>query len=123
MSPENKAADFGTSLPFNQAAPFVYNMADAVSPASIVCAGNRIASKQHIAHRSLDSDMGSDHSNISGLFYPKPVKGYRSMRLFCLSSIILSPPNGNVKMSPHERKDIRVESEGTATSERDFRLP
>ena len=25
-------------------------------------------------------------------------------------------------MSPHERKDIRVESEGTATSERDFQL-
>jgi len=38
----------------------------------------------------------------------------------CLSSIILSPPNGNVKMSPHERKDIRVESEGAATSERNF---
>ena len=47
MSPANTAADFGTSLPFNQAAPFVYNMADAVSPASITCAGNRIASKQH----------------------------------------------------------------------------
>ena len=40
----------------------------------------------------------------------------------CFSSIILSPPNGNVKMSPHERKDIRVESEGTATSERNFQL-
>ena len=40
----------------------------------------------------------------------------------CLSSIILSPPNSNVKMSPHERKDIRVESEGTATSERNFQL-
>src|ERR1700674_2097485 len=43
-------------------------------------------------------------------------------RLWCFSSIILSPRNGNVKMSPHERKDIRVESEGTTTSERDFQL-
>src|SRR5260370_24657040 len=32
----------------------------------------------------------------------------------CLSSIILSPLNGNVKMSPHETGDIHVESEGTA---------
>jgi len=62
MSPENTAADFGTSLPFNHAEPFVYSMADAVSPASIICAGNRIASKQHTADRSADSDMGSDHS-------------------------------------------------------------
>jgi hypothetical protein len=37
----------------------------------------------------------------------------------CLSSIILSPLNGNVKMSPHETGDIHVESEGTAASERD----
>src|SRR5260370_33551477 len=57
MSPANTAADFGTSLPFNQAAPLVYSMADAVSPASITCAGNRIASKQHTADRSLDCDM------------------------------------------------------------------
>jgi hypothetical protein len=48
---------------------------------------------------------------------------YGKMKNFaCFSSIILSPPNSNVKMSPHERKDIRVESEGTATSERDFQL-
>jgi hypothetical protein len=40
----------------------------------------------------------------------------------CHSSIILSPPNGNVKMSPHERKDVRVESEGTATSQCDLEL-
>ncbi len=40
----------------------------------------------------------------------------------CFSSIILSPRNSNVKMSPHERKDIRVESEGTTTSERNFQL-
>jgi len=36
----------------------------------------------------------------------------------CLSSIILSPLNGNVKLSPHETGDIHVESEGTATSAR-----
>src|SRR6266478_6167959 len=40
----------------------------------------------------------------------------------CLSSIILSPPNGNVKMSPHETGDISVEPEGTAASERDQRM-
>src|SRR5258708_24399016 len=37
----------------------------------------------------------------------------------CLSSIILSPLNGNVKMSPHETGDIHVESEGTAEGEGD----
>ena len=42
--------------------------------------------------------------------------------LTCLSSIILSPLNSNVKMSPHETGDIRVESEGTATSDRDQRV-
>jgi len=53
------------------------------------------------------NDIVPDHKNPKGM---------------CLSSIILSPPNSNVKMSPHERKDIRVESEGTATSERNFQL-
>jgi len=38
----------------------------------------------------------------------------------CLSSIILSPLNSNVKMSPHETGDIHVESEGAAKSERDW---
>jgi hypothetical protein len=33
----------------------------------------------------------------------------------CLSSIILSPLNGNVKMSPYETGDIHVGPEGTAT--------
>src|ERR1700692_572452 len=41
---------------------------------------------------------------------------------FCLSSIILSPLNGNVKMSPYETGDIHVESEGTAKSERNQRV-
>ncbi len=49
-------------------------------------------------------------------------KAVNAASVGCFSSIILSPPNGNVKMSPHERKDIRVESEGTATSERNFQL-
>jgi transposase len=40
----------------------------------------------------------------------------------CLSSIILSPPSGNVNMSPHETGDIHVESEGTATSDRHFAM-
>ena len=30
----------------------------------------------------------------------------------CLSSIILSPLNGNVKMSPHETGDIHVATTG-----------
>ena len=36
----------------------------------------------------------------------KPPAGHR-----CLSSMILTPLNGNVKMSPHERKDVRVEGQ------------
>jgi len=51
----------------------VYNMADAVSPASIICAGNRIASKQHTADRNADCDMGSDQlPNFCILLYRKP---------------------------------------------------
>jgi hypothetical protein len=68
MSPLNTAADFGTSLPFNQAAPFVYNMAAAVSAANINCAGNTTTSKQHRADRNADCDMGSDHSRNSSIF-------------------------------------------------------
>jgi hypothetical protein len=36
----------------------------------------------------------------------------------CLSSIILSALNSNVKMSPHVTGDIHVESKKIATSER-----
>ena len=46
----------------------------------------------------------------------------KSFYITCLSSIILSPLNGNVKMSPHETGDIHVESEGTAASERNQRM-
>lgn len=42
----------------------------------------------------------------------------RAGRSMCLSSIILSPLDCNVKMSPHETGDIYVESEATAASER-----
>src|SRR5258708_29774396 len=38
----------------------------------------------------------------------------------CLSPIILSPLNGQVKMSPHEQGDILIESERVATSGGDF---
>lgn len=38
-------------------------------------------------------------------------------------SISLSSRNSNMKMSLNERKDIRVESEGNATSECDFQVP
>src|SRR5260370_27857675 len=51
-----------------------------------------------------------------------PSKNVQRGRKKCLSSIILSPLNGNVKMSPHETGDIHVESEGTAASERDQRM-
>ena len=38
----------------------------------------------------------------------------------CLSSIILSPLNGYVKMSPYETGDIRIEPERIATSGGDY---
>src|SRR5216684_371950 len=40
----------------------------------------------------------------------------------CLSPIILSPLNGQVKMSPHEQGDILIESERVATSGGDFSM-
>ncbi len=40
--------------------------------------------------------------------------------VMCFGSMILSPLNSNVKMSPYETGDIHVESEGTATSGCDF---
>jgi len=64
--------------------------------------------------------MRSTHSMVISIRLPAE-SGKRLNRM-CFSSIILSPPNSNVKMSPHERKDIRVESEGTATSERNSQL-
>src|SRR5260370_41579266 len=80
MPPETPAADFGTSLPFSQAAPFVYNMADAVSPASITCAGNRINSKQHTADRNADCDMVRMTPAFLDFSYRKPLEGCRSIR-------------------------------------------
>ncbi len=43
----------------------------------------------------------------------------RSGLYVCLSPLILSPLNGNVKLSPYETGDIHVESEGIVASERD----
>src|ERR1700686_2249554 len=63
-SPEKTAEDLGTSLPFNQATPFVYKMADAVSAANMTCTGKTRASKQHTADRKADSDMGLDSSRV-----------------------------------------------------------
>src|SRR2546429_7541570 len=40
----------------------------------------------------------------------------------CLSPLILSPLNGQVKMSPHEQGDILIESERVATSGGDFSM-
>src|SRR5712692_9884286 len=40
----------------------------------------------------------------------------------CLSSIILSPLNGNVKMSPYEQGDICIEPERATTSGRYFQM-
>src|SRR5579885_704665 len=56
------------------------------------------------------------------VFYDAETPVNRYPEGFCLSSIILSPPNGNVKMSPHETGDIHVESEGTTASERNQRM-
>src|SRR5450631_1797716 len=52
---------------------------------------------------------------------PIPGRG-KALQECCLSSIILSPLNGNVKLSPYETGDIHVESEGTAKSERHQRV-
>src|SRR5713226_4135316 len=78
--------------------------------------------------------VSGDYSNLlwtGTLELKKVIKGwYIEQTIFvktegidCLSSIILSPLNSNVKMSPHETGDIHVESEGTAASERNQRVP
>src|SRR5579863_1974827 len=59
---------------------------------------------------------------ISTLPYPLKQTMSRFFLSWCLSSIILSPLNGNVKMSPYETGDIHVESEGIAASERNQRM-
>src|SRR5216683_1795139 len=47
---------------------------------------------------------------------------YNTYATTCLSPIILSPLNGQVKMSPHEQGDILFESERVATSGGDFSM-
>src|SRR5258708_2601182 len=46
----------------------------------------------------------------------KSRKSTRLVPLRCLSSIILSPLNGNVKMSPYEQGNICIEPERATTS-------
>src|SRR6266446_3336485 len=48
--------------------------------------------------------------------------GGKGLSKGCLSPIILSPLNGQVKMSPHEQGDILIESERVATSGGDFSM-
>ncbi len=67
----------------------------------------------------LTPRTGSEKVAYANARFSKDGKG---IYFTCLSSIILSPPNGNVKMSPYETGDISVEPEGTAPSERDQRM-
>src|SRR5260370_38833139 len=48
--------------------------------------------------------------------------GVQACAKHCLSSIILSPLNGNVKMSPYEQGDICIEPERATTSGGDFQM-
>src|SRR2546422_1846715 len=59
---------------------------------------------------------------LKGREYQKTAARCRVSPETCLSSIILSPLNSNVKMSPYETGDIHVESEGTATRGCNFPL-
>src|SRR6266851_505215 len=77
---------------------------------------------------------GAGQGVTEGLLVPNLVRGakiplYQALqslgRAFgsrCLSPIILSPLNGQVKMSPHEQGDILIESERVATSGGDFSM-
>src|SRR6266566_5918240 len=51
-------------------------------------------------------------------FYVQNTRKERDPSRLCLSSIILSPLNGNVKMSPYEQGDICIEPERATTSGR-----
>src|SRR5882724_4086533 len=66
---------------------------------------------------SISRCRNNSHGRISTLRRRSPAVNFAFV--CCLSSIILSPLNSNVKMSLHETGDIHVESEGTAASERD----
>src|SRR6266481_4839152 len=63
-----------------------------------------------------EADLGSHLFYLGGA-----ILGSRGS-LLCLSPIILSPLNGQVKMSPHEQGDILIESERVATSGGDFSM-
>src|SRR2546427_3801537 len=85
------------------------------------------------AWRANSSPCGSNEGNDrdpsssqpdAGQQAAYPLRGAAGSRFgdTCLSSIILSPLNSNVKMSPYETGDIHVESEGTATRGCNFPL-
>src|SRR6267154_914942 len=61
------------------------------------------------------------HSGLIGIYTKFAFSG-RGIGGICLSSIILSPLNGYVKMSPYETGDICIEPERIATSGGDFIL-
>src|SRR5260370_22135437 len=47
---------------------------------------------------------------------PEKRQSVKSKDVKCLSTIILSPLNGNVKMSPYEQGDVCIEPERATTS-------
>src|SRR5260370_41576566 len=57
-----------------------------------------------------------EHTETKEKFIASALGSVNVTRTRCLSSIILSPLNSNVKMSPHEQGDSHVESEGIAAS-------
>src|ERR1700687_5218130 len=63
-----------------------------------------------------------NHRTAVGASYHKFCGVYSVLSPMCLSSIILSPLNGYVKMSPYETGDICIEPERIATRGGDFIL-
>src|SRR2546425_7054152 len=89
--------------------------------------GNVATSSENADHASLGVDVS--HNSRIALSWDAEQEIILFGRAFrkseggiCLSSIILSPLNSNVKMSPYETGDIHVESEGTATRGCNFPL-
>ena len=93
-----------------------------ISAATLYAADPKTLKNNHGQPSPSEKQQASKQGLQDSEVYALYLKGRSYWSKRCFSSIILSPPNGNVKMSPHERKDIRVESEGTATSERNFQL-
>src|SRR5713101_9700684 len=68
------------------------------------------------------SSESPEASFFETTFYSEEMISVKARLHKCLSSIILSPLNGYVKMSPYEQGDISLESERVATSGCDFIL-